>query len=37
MPSHNHFDIALSLCEPDGVLVQVIRGSIAQDAEGETG
>ncbi|WP_246249321.1 alpha/beta hydrolase [Chelativorans alearense] len=36
MPSHNHFDIALSLCEPDGVLVRALHASIARDAEGET-
>ncbi|MCR4267574.1 alpha/beta hydrolase [Nitratireductor sp. ZSWI3] len=36
MPSHNHFDIALSLCEPDGALVEALCASIARDAEGET-
>lgn len=26
MPAHNHFDIALSLCEPDGTLVRAVTG-----------
>ncbi|WP_245447474.1 alpha/beta hydrolase [Nitratireductor sp. OM-1] len=36
MPSHNHFNIALSLCEPDGVLVEAVCASIVRDAQGET-
>lgn len=35
MPSHNHFDIALSLCEPDGVLVEAVRAAIVRDTQGE--
>ena len=35
MPAHNHFDIALSLTEPQGVLVGAVRASIASHAAGE--
>lgn len=35
MPAHNHFDIALSLTEPQGVLVEAVRASIASPVAGE--
>lgn len=31
MPQHNHFNIALSLSEPDGILVKAVARSIAED------